>query len=180
LRRLEGGSTQASAGTTPAPAQAAKAVHGNSHAQPAVAGSTSANAGGAPADAQAVQDAYDQAFSALRNGQFVQSARQFRAFIQQHPHSALTPNAYYWLGESYYTVQNYDVALQTFQHLVEQFPDSDKTPGAMLKAGYCQDALNKDDAATTTLKSVIAKYPGSSVAKLAQQRLKDIALRQAN
>jgi TolA-binding protein len=50
----------------------------------------------------------------------------------------------------------------------------------LLKAGYCQDALHQEGQAQKTLQSVIAKYPGSTVAKLAQQRLKDIALRQAN
>lgn len=181
LRRLEGGTPAASA-SAPAPAGPAQAAAGGGNpASVAHAGTSPAKASSAtPSDPKAAQDAYNQAFNALRDGQFVQSARQFRDFIQQYPQSELTPNAYYWLGESYYTVQNYDVALQTFQRLVALYPDSDKAPGAMLKAGYCQDALKQEDAAQKTLQSVIAKYPGSSVARLAQQRLKDIALRQAN
>jgi tol-pal system protein YbgF len=185
IRRLEGGApaTASSAGAPVAAASAPSAkpvatVSSASGQAPADAGSTGKPAG--PADPQAVQDAYNQAFNALRSGQFVQSAQQFRAFIAQHPDSALTPNAYYWLGESYYTVQNYDVALQAFQQLIKQYPDSEKTPGALLKAGYCQDALKQQDAAQKTLHTVVDKYPGSSVAKLAQQRLQDIALRQAN
>jgi tol-pal system protein YbgF len=163
--------TPAAADTTP-PAAATSA----SKQPPAPASSGNASGQGAAGDAE---QAYNTAFTALRNGQFVDSSRQFRAFIKQYPNSSLAPNAYYWLGESYYTVQNYDVALATFQKLLKLYPDSEKTPGALLKTGYCQDALKQDAAAIKTLKSVVAKYPGSSVARLAQQRLKDIQLRQA-
>ncbi len=183
VSRLEGKTpAPAASGSTSAAANSAPATGGDPGAT-AVAGTNGpavSSSAAASSDPQAVQDAYNQAFKALRDGQFVQSARQFRDFIQKHPDSALAPNAYYWLGESYYTVQNYDVALEAFQHLVQQYPDSDKTPGALLKAGYCQDALKQTDAAQKTLQSVVAKYPGSSVARLAQQRLKDIALQQAN
>jgi tol-pal system protein YbgF len=190
LRKLEGGapaqgayaSSPASTASTAAkaggvPATSASTTAAAQASGPAPAGSASAPAS---ADPQAAQDAYNQAFTALRNGQFVQSSRQFRQFIQQYPNSTLAPNAFYWLGESYYTVQNYDIALQTFQTLLKQYPDSEKAPGALLKIGYCQDALKQEDAAQKTLQAVIQKYPGSSVANLAQQRLHDIQLQQAN
>ncbi len=190
LRRLETASGPASPGSAPAaaastvaapkPPPASASTVSNPVAtavSPAAATSTAATASANP---QAAQDAYNQAFTSLRNGQFVQSASQFRAFIQQYPQSTLAPNAYYWLGESYYTVQNYDVALKTFQRLIQLYPDSDKTPGALLKVGYCEDALNQTAAAQKTLQAVIDKYPGSTVAMLASQRLKDMALRQAH
>jgi len=179
LRRLEKGAPAGSSSAA-APARPASVATASTATPTAASGSAPASAATTPADPQAIQDAYNQAFTSLRNGQFVDSARQFRDFIQQYPQSSLAPNAYYWLGESYYTVQNYDVALKTFQRLLALYPDSDKTPGALLKAGYCQDALHQEGQAQKTLQSVIAKYPGSTVAKLAQQRLKDIALRQAN
>jgi tetratricopeptide (TPR) repeat protein len=51
---------------------------------------------------------------------------RFREFIQKYPNDALTPNAFYWLGESYYATTNYQVALEAFKHLLSQFPQSDK------------------------------------------------------
>jgi tol-pal system protein YbgF len=131
-------------------------------------------------DAATAQAAYDAAFNALRGGDFVQSSRGFRDFIAQYPDNALTPNAYYWLGESYYITQNYPVALQTFQKLVQLYPDSPKTSGALLKIGYCQYAMKQTDAATATLQSVMDKYPGTDVANLAKRRLHDIQLQSVN
>src|ERR1700749_4410984 len=91
---------------------------------------------GAPPPAASPEDmkgAYDQAFAALKDGRYAESARRFQVFIQQYPNSELTPNAFYWLGESYYVTQNYPISLDTFRRLLQQFPDSQKAPHALLK-----------------------------------------------
>ena len=134
----------------------------------------------APADQAGAQAAYDTAFKALRGGDYVQASRGFRTFIQQYPDSPLTPNAYYWLGESYYVTMNYPVAAEAFQRLLSQYPQSDKAPDAMLKLGYSQLELKQPDQGKATLKSVTTKYPGSKAAGLAQERLRRLQSQPAN
>ena len=94
--------------------------------------------------------------------------------MQQYPNESLTPNAYYWLGESYYVTMNYPVALEAFQQLLKQFPQSEKAPDALLKVGYSQYELKQVDAAKATLTEVGAKYPGTNAANLAKERLQRI------
>lgn len=147
---------------------------------PAASTSTPAHASSSASDddnAEA-QDAYGKAFDALRAGNFDASKRQFKAFVQQYPHAKLAPNAWYWLGESYYVTQDYPHALAAFEKVIKDFPDSNKASGALLKKGYSQYALHHTDAAATTLKQVVDQYSGSSAAKLATQRLQDIQLQQ--
>ena len=126
-----------------------------------------------PADEKA---AYDQAFGALKDGRYAESARGFQGFIAQYPASDLTPNAYYWLGESYYVTQNYPVSLETFNKLLGQYPNSQKAPAALLKVGYCQYELHQWDAAEASLNQVVQKYPGTQEANLAQGRLRALRL----
>ena len=126
-----------------------------------------------PEDAKS---AYDQAFAALKDGRYAESARRFQQFIQQYPTSDLTPNAYYWLGESYYVTQNYPISLDMFRKLLTQYPDSQKAPDAMLKIGYCQYELKQWDQAEATLNQVVQKYPNTTVASLAQGRLRALKL----
>lgn len=181
LGRIEGsGATNgavnpAAAASIKAPASAAAAQippAAKPTSADAAAASAAAPAGkAAAADTAATQAAYDTAFKALRGGDYVQASRGFRSFIQQYPDSTLTPNAYYWLGESYYVTMNYPVALESFQHLVSQFPQSEKAPDALLKVGYSQLELKQTDAAKASLQSVASKYPGSKAASLAQERL---------
>ncbi|WP_313915963.1 tol-pal system protein YbgF [Tahibacter sp.] len=115
---------------------------------------------------------YDEAFAALKDGRYAESARRFQAFIDAYPSSELTANAYYWLGESYYVTQNYRVSLDTFQTLLKSYPDSQKAPDALLKTGYCQYELKQWEPAKATLTRVVQKYPDTTVARLAQGRLR--------
>jgi tol-pal system protein YbgF len=162
------------ANTPPPPADNGKA-QANASQQPAAAASSGGNAN--PAGAQA---AYDAAFGAIRGGDYVKASRGFRDFLQQYPDSNLAPNAYYWLGESYYATSNYPVALEAFQRLINQYPQSEKAPDALLKLGYTQLELKQNDAGKATLKSVATKYPGSKAAGLAQERLRRLQAQSAN
>lgn len=176
IGRLE----HASASPNPAgqPAHAAStggAAAATTTSPPPAAGSASAASQGTPAPTPAnatMQAAYGAAFKSLRGGDYVAASRGFRDYIQKYPDTSLTPNAFYWLGESYYVTQNYPVALEAFQHLLAQFPDSEKAPDARLKLGYTQLELKQHAAAEATLKSVVAKYPGTKAASLAQERLR--------
>jgi tol-pal system protein YbgF len=183
LGRLEGGAAgtgaaaghpqgQASAQANNPPAAAASAAVAPAAGNASAAGNaqTTAATGGA-ADPAAAQAAYDVAFKAIRAGNYVEASREFRSFLQQYPNHALAPNAWYWLGESYYATTNYQVAQESFQRLLSQFPQSDKASDALLKVGYSQLELKQIDAAKATLKKVTTKYPGSKAASLAQERL---------
>lgn len=185
LGRLEGGAGAAAGApgnaaantTNPAPAASAAPAPVNT----GKGGNAAAGAkGAAPANAAGAQAAYDDAFKSLRGGDYAQASRGFRGFIQQYPDSPLLPNAYYWLGESYYATMNYPVALEAFQTLLSQFPQSEKAPDAMLKAGYTQIELKQIDAGKATLKAVSTKYPGSKAASLAQERLRRLQLQPAS
>lgn len=179
LGRLENGSAASGA----APASAQSTATNPSAAASADAGTPSNNDaasaanGASSADAQA---AYQVAFKALRAGDYVSASRDFRAFIAQYPNESLTPNAWYWLGESYYVTMNYPVALDSFQKLLSQFPQSEKAPDALLKVGYSELELKRVAEAKATLTSVTTKYPGSKAASLAQERLQRLQQQSAN
>ncbi|MEO6102757.1 MAG: tetratricopeptide repeat protein, partial [Pseudoxanthomonas sp.] len=89
---------------------------------------------------------------------------------------AYTPNALYWLGESYYVTQNYELAAQQFRTLLERYPTHDKASGSLLKLGLSEYGLGKVDAAERTLGDVIAKYPNTDVARTADDRLQSMQL----
>lgn len=122
------------------------------------------------------QASYDTAFAALREGRYAESARRFSAFLQQYPEGDLADNATYWLGESYYVTQNYQIALDTFRSLLAKYPQSAKTQDALLKVGYCLYELKQWNEAETALNEVVVRYPDSTVARLAQGRLRALRL----
>ncbi len=122
------------------------------------------------------QATYDTAFAALREGRYAESARRFSGFLQQFPNGDLADNATYWLGESYYVTQNYRIALDTFKTLLDRFPQSAKAADALLKLGYCHYELQEWSQAEAALNQVVQRYPDTTVARLAQGRLRALRL----
>ncbi len=157
---LEQSSPAAKPGTAPAgkPAAPAKPV------------ATEPPAAGESTDYQA---AYN---SLIKQGDAMSAAKQFQAFLQTYPDSRLAPNAWYWLGESYYALGSYDLALKSFGILLEKHADSGKAPDALLKSGYSQLELDNKAAGVQTLEQVISKYPSSPVADMARSRLRGLSL----
>lgn len=137
-----------------------------------------ANSNNIPADPASEEAAYGVAFDALKQKDYVESARLFKSFIDNYPQAQLAPNAWYWLGESYYVTQNYEIALQSFQGLLSQFPNSNKVPDGMLKLGYCQMQLGQKDRARDTFNEVLRQYPMSDAARFAQSQLRAMNLGQ--
>lgn len=172
IQRIEGGSAAAS----PALSGDAGAVSLPPTRPSPASGSVppfAPEAGSAGADDQG---AYTTAFDALKRGDYVESARAFQAYLRAFPQGALAPNAWYWLGESYYVTQNFPIALQAFESLLSQFPDSAKAPDALLKKGYCQIEMGQVGPGQVTLNRVINDYPGTDAARLAVSRLRALSL----
>ncbi|WP_449284275.1 tol-pal system protein YbgF [Luteimonas soli] len=176
LNRIEGGVAPPTldpdsvpAATTPAaPASAAA-----SEPAPAVYGDP-----GAMARTADERGDYEVAFNALKAGQYAESAQLFQNFLRAHPSGAYAPNAYYWLGESYYVTQNYALAQQQFQALIDRYPTHDKAPGALLKIGLSQYGQQLVADAEKTLSEVTTRYPGTDAARTADDRLRAIELSQ--
>jgi len=170
LNRLENGGANP---TIVAPPPSASAKPAAADKPPAVRGDAGALAKGADE-----RGAYNAAFDALKAGQYVDSARLFSDFLQAYPSGAYAPNALYWLGESYYVTQNYELAQQQFQALLDRYPTHDKAPGALLKVGLSQYGLKNMDGAERTLAEVSQRFPGTDAARTADDRLRAIQLSQ--
>ena len=125
---------------------------------------------------EAEQQAYDQAFRALRETRYADSAEGFDAFLRDHPDSAYAPNALYWLGEVYYVTRDFETALAQFERLQDTYRDSSKQPDALLKIGFSHYELGNWERARAALEQVIADYPGTNYSRLAENRLRTMRL----
>jgi tol-pal system protein YbgF len=125
---------------------------------------------------QAEREAYDASFQKLRNGRYADAASDFRQFIEQYPNGQFIDNAYYWLGESYYVTRNYDLAQEAFEAVLNEHPDGSKYPDAMLKLGFTHYELANFDRARRFLEQVVAEFPDTTVARLAEGRLRAMRL----
>ncbi len=140
---------------------------------PAPIGAGPRDLGTPSADEQA---AYDRAFRALRETRYPDSARLFREFLDQYPDSSYAPNALYWLAETYYVTREFANALTHFQALLDRYPGSNKEGDALLKIGFSHFELRQWNEARAALEQVRAQFPNTTLARLAEGRLRDMRL----
>ena len=122
------------------------------------------------------QESYDRAFQALKELRYADAAEGFQDFLRDYPGSNLAGNAQYWLGESYYVTRNYDIALKSFQRLLTDFPDSAKAGDGLLKIGFTHYELQQWSEARAALEQVQQRYPNTSLARLAESRLRSMRM----
>jgi len=140
-------------------------------AAPAVGGARDLDS---PSDAE--QQAYDEAFAALRATRYADAAESFAAFLERWPDSAYAPNAQYWMAETYYVTRDFQTALDLFDQLLTRYPDSSKQGDALLKIGFSHFELQRWNEARAALEQVRSQFPDTTLARLAEGRLRDMRL----
>lgn len=125
-----------------------------------------------PAEARA---AYNRAFDLLKEAQYEAAISALKAYLRDYPGSDDAGNAQYWLGEAYFVMRDYEQAIEAYQTLINNYPGSSQVPQARLKIGYSQHELGDIASARDTLQNVRQSYAGSTVARLAEDRLQQIA-----
>ena len=109
-----------------------------------------------------VKDQYSDAHGLLQAGKFGAAREAFEAFIEAHPRDDLTDNAYYWLGESYFSSRNYKSAARIYARGFDRFPKADKAPALLLKLAAALAKSNKKSDACKIFKNFAKAVPKSS------------------
>ncbi|NKB36090.1 MAG: tol-pal system protein YbgF [Gammaproteobacteria bacterium] len=118
---------------------------------------------------------YQQAFKLLKQSQYEQAIKAFREFLTLNPQSEYSDNAQYWLGEAYYVTREFETALAEYNNLLSNYPDSKKLTHSLLKIGFCYYEMGAIDEAKYRLENLRKQHPGTTAARLADERLKEIA-----
>ena len=118
------------------------------------------------------QENYQAAFELLKEQEYELASLAFIRFLSSFPGSSLIDNAQYWLSESYYAANQFQLALDQFTKVIENYPRSRKVSDALLKIGYCHFELGDWNQARYVFEKIQNDYPDSTVAKLAEQRIK--------
>jgi tol-pal system protein YbgF len=156
-------------------ALAAGATAGAGAGKAVAEGGSSGGAGAVPVPAGDDRANYQAAFELLKQGRYEQATAAFQQFLVAFPTSTLLDNGQYWLAESYYVTQKYKEALPEFEAVISRYPQSRKIPDALLKIGYCNYELKRWDAARKALSTVVENYKETTAARLASQRLQQMA-----
>jgi tol-pal system protein YbgF len=163
LRRLEGPSVGAGPSATSL-TDSASAVAGTA------SGASASTATGAQAS-NAETRAYEAAQNLRRIGNYQGAIVAFQNFLKQYPNSGLAPNAQYWIGDSYFNMRDFRLAIASQRIVLKKYPESAKIPDALLNIAGSQAELGETVAARKTMEEIVAKHPASNAADKARRRI---------
>jgi len=101
---------------------------------------------------------YDAAQADLQRKNFASAEKNFQRIIDEYPHYKLRPNAYYWLGETYYARKDYNKAAMTFLDGKRQYPESPKAGHNLYKLAMSLHYLGESKEACIALQEVEQTY----------------------
>ena len=121
-------------------------------------------------DYETYKQHYIDALSAYQNGDFMGAIDAFEMLIRNDSQNDYADNAQYWIGESYYALDEYSKAIEAFRKVI-QFNDSNKADAAQFKIGYSY--LNSGDQARgyDELERLLDMFPESSYREKVKQIL---------
>lgn len=114
---------------------------------------------------------YERLLGLFRDGDLEGARQGFAVFLRDYGDSDLSPNARYWLGESYYGKKDYRQAIDSYDRVELDFPRSEKVPAAILKKGYAYLAMKDPKRASLAFSQVVALYPRTPEAGKASDKL---------
>lgn len=117
------------------------------------------------------QRLYQDAFEALNREDHDAAIAGFRGFVEQAPEAPEAASAVYWIGESFFALQQLDSALLQFQTILDQYPGSDKVPAALLKSGNIYAGRDDKKSAHPYYRRLKEEFPQSLEYQLLRRSL---------
>jgi tol-pal system protein YbgF len=125
-----------------------------------------------PSGASASADQmYEASLAQLRRGSLSTARLGLREMIRLHPTSERTPDALYFIGQSFAS-ENPDSAAAYYGQVVEKYASSPRAASALYNLGLLAERRKDSAGARAAYQRVTEKYPQSDEAALARDRLK--------
>jgi len=137
---------------------------------------------GRPAEpaAQVATSEDDKAYAAAvldyNRGNYQIAADSLELFLKGSPSSPKRPDAWFFLGLSYYNQKVYDKAQSAFDHILKEHSSSSQFLPAKLKRAQSLLKMGLKPAAVKAFKEISEGFQGSPEARTAQQELSDLGV----
>jgi len=119
------------------------------------------------------QRAYIAAYDAYKAGGTQKAIVAMEQFMRDYPQSVYIPNAHYWLGEFYLTLNppNFSNAQKEFNVVMTTYPKSARAAAAIYRLASIAEIEKRSSEATRLMNILLNDYPTSTEATYAQEFL---------
>jgi tol-pal system protein YbgF len=117
------------------------------------------------------REQFNTALEAFQVGQYQQAEDGFKAFMTANPGHRLTPDALFYIGETYFQRSRPREAAEQYLKVTTDYSKSSRAPESMVRLGQTLAALGNKDQACATFAEFGKRYPNAtaSVKRLADR-----------
>jgi len=123
-----------------------------------------------PLDDTDYREDYNTALNLYFDRDYKGAIKGFMNLLSISTTHTLADNCQYWIGESYYSLDNYSAAIAAFQK-VSGLGDGNKSDAALFKIGMSYLKMGKKDKAVASFKLLEKNFPSSELVPKAKQYL---------
>ena len=110
---------------------------------------------------------YSSAYTDYLAANYPLAISGFEEHMRLFPGSEQADNAQFWIGESYYSQQQFQLARTAFLEVPRRFSRSEMVPDSYLKAALCLIDIGELDRAQDELARLVRQHPRSNAAPIA-------------
>lgn len=119
------------------------------------------------------KEKYNIAFSHFKNRRFNEAVNLFQDIIETEKSPKILSDSYYWIGESYFGMEQYGKAMENFRK-VGSTGSTSKLDNAQAMIAECLIRSGQIKDAKNAFKELIANFPGSSFVPRARKMLQQL------
>ncbi len=116
---------------------------------------------------------YESGVKSFDSRRYQEALRSFRDFTTTYSSNKLNPNAWFWVGECNFQLNQFADAALAYDTVITKYATSPKAPAAYLKQGISFSKLGQKEAARARMQELIRKFPTSAEAARAKAFLQD-------
>ncbi len=120
------------------------------------------------------QGLYDKALALFKQKKYQAAHDAFEDYLDKNPQGKLKVNARFWMGDSLFNRQEYELAILEYQKVISDYPYHAKAPAALLKQGLAFEKLGDRETARIVLRKLVDEYPKSDQAAVAKKQLRKL------
>ena len=110
---------------------------------------------------------YSSAYTDYLAANYPLAVSGFAQYLRLFPDSDQADNAQYWIGESYYSQQQFQLARTAFQQVARRHRDGGTVPDALFKAARCLVEMGDATRAIAELEQLVRRHPLSDTVPIA-------------
>ena len=121
-----------------------------------------------------MEDGFDAALTAYREGRYTEAITGFDGYIQTQPDAARAHEAAYWKGEALAAQGSWNLAARSYLDAFSGAPQGPKAPESLLRLGVSLGRLGQFNEACQTLSEVGKRFPdaGGGIADRTQSEMR--------